>query len=90
MSVDITEISSDTLNAMRDLARKQGKTLEQFARAVVEREMAIEPARTTLSNAEKIVVFEKWMKNLDANTPVLSDEQISRESIYEEQILRQL
>ncbi|MGI8642012.1 MAG: antitoxin family protein [Pyrinomonadaceae bacterium] len=34
--------------------------------------------------------FEEWMESLDPNTPSLTDEQISRESIYEEQILRQI
>lgn len=34
--------------------------------------------------------FDEWMNNLDPNTPNLTDEQISRESIYEEQIERQL
>ena len=34
--------------------------------------------------------FDEWMNNLDPNTPNLNDEQISRESIYEEQIERQL
>ena len=34
--------------------------------------------------------FEEWMSSLDADTPNLTDEQISRESIYEEQIQRQL
>lgn len=34
--------------------------------------------------------FDEWMNNLDPNTPNLTDEQISRESIYEEQIKRQL
>jgi len=43
-----------------------------------------------LSNAEKIKTFEEWMKGLDPNTLNLTDEQISRESIYEEQIQRQL
>jgi len=43
-----------------------------------------------LTNAEKIKAFDEWMESLDANTPVLTDEQISRESIYEEQILRQI
>ena len=41
-------------------------------------------------NKFKIEVFEEWMANLDPNTPDLTDEQISRESIYEEQINRQL
>lgn len=34
--------------------------------------------------------FDEWMQSLDQNTPNLTDQQISRESIYEEQILRQL
>ena len=34
--------------------------------------------------------FDEWMNSLDPNTPNLTDEQISRESIYEEQTRRQL
>ncbi len=41
-------------------------------------------------NKFKIEVFEEWMANLDPNTPNLTDEQISRESIYEEQLNRHL
>ena len=41
-------------------------------------------------NKFKIEAFEEWMANLDPNAPNLTDEQISRESIYEEQIQRQL
>ena len=41
-------------------------------------------------NKLKIEAFDEWMASLDPNTPSLTDEQISRESIYEEQILRQL
>jgi predicted DNA-binding antitoxin AbrB/MazE fold protein len=33
--------------------------------------------------------FDEWMASLDPNTPSLTDEQISRESIYEEQLNRQ-
>jgi predicted DNA-binding antitoxin AbrB/MazE fold protein len=43
------------------------------------------------TNKEKwLKAFEEWMENLDPNTPNLTDEQISRESIYEEQLNRQL
>ena len=41
-------------------------------------------------NKLKIEAFEKWMANLNPDTPNLTNEQISRESIYEEQIKRQL
>lgn len=33
--------------------------------------------------------FDEWMENLDPETPNLTDEQISRESIYDEQLNRQ-
>lgn len=33
--------------------------------------------------------FDEWMENLDPSTPNLTDQQISRESIYEEQLNRQ-
>jgi predicted DNA-binding antitoxin AbrB/MazE fold protein len=33
--------------------------------------------------------FNEWMESLNPNTPILTDEQISRESIYEEQLNRQ-
>lgn len=43
------------------------------------------------SNKEKwLRDFDEWMESLDPNTPNLTDEQISRESIYEEQTQRQL
>jgi predicted DNA-binding antitoxin AbrB/MazE fold protein len=43
-----------------------------------------------VKNADKIRIFEEWMASLNPETPNLTDEQISRESIYEEQIQRQL
>ncbi len=51
---------------------------------------ATESEEKELTNAGKIKAFDEWMNSLDPNTPVLTDEQISRESIYEEQILRQI
>ena len=41
------------------------------------------------SDKEKWQEFDEWMNSLDPNTPNLTDEQISRESIYEEQLNRQ-
>ncbi len=43
---------------------------------------ATENEEKELTNAEKIKAFDEWMNSLDPNTPVLTDEQISRESIY--------
>ncbi len=90
MNVTITELSPDTVNELRSLARKNGKSLEDYARAVLERETYEVSNIAKSHNADKIKAFEEWMENLNPDIPVLSDEQISRDSIYEEQILRQL
>ncbi len=90
MDVTIKEISPDTVNALRALAQKNGKSLEEYARAILERETQITSDKKESANADKIKAFDEWMNSLDPNTPNLTDQQISRESIYEEQILRQL
>jgi predicted DNA-binding antitoxin AbrB/MazE fold protein len=54
------------------------------------RDVSENPEQERSVNKLKIEAFEKWMENLDPKTPDLTDEQISRESIYEEQINRQL
>ena len=43
-----------------------------------------------LSRDNWLEAFDEWMGSLNPNVPTLTDEQISRESIYEEQTLRQL
>lgn len=62
----------------------ENSIVEIDVRGVVENE------EKEFTNAEKIKAFDEWMNRLDPNTPVLTDEQISRESTYEEQILRQI
>ncbi|MGI8789039.1 MAG: FitA-like ribbon-helix-helix domain-containing protein [Pyrinomonadaceae bacterium] len=90
MDVTIKEISPETVNALQALAQENGKSLEEYARAVLERETQNNLDEKESANADKIKAFDEWMNDLDPNTPNLTDEQISRESIYEEQILRQL
>jgi predicted DNA-binding antitoxin AbrB/MazE fold protein len=54
-------------------------------------EIDVRDVSETDSDKEKwLEDFDEWMNSLDPNTPNLTDEQISRESIYEEQILRQI
>ena len=54
-------------------------------------EIDVRDASETDSDKEKwLKEFDEWMNSLDPNTSNLTDEQISRESIYEEQILRQI
>ena len=53
-------------------------------------EVDVRDVSETDSDKEKwLTEFDEWMNSLDPNTPNLTDEQISRESIYEEQLSRQ-
>jgi len=70
------------LHPLKPLDLPEDKIVEIDVRDVSENDKS--------TNEEKIKAFEEWMANLDPNTPNLTDEQISRESIYEEQIQRQL
>ncbi len=72
------------LRPLQPLDLPENKILEIDVRDVsenVEKESA---------NKFKAEVFAEWMASINPNTPNLTDEQISRESIYEEQIKRQL
>lgn len=89
MNVTITELSPNTVNALQNLARRNGKTLEEYARSVIEQAAVSYRSRGT-DKEEWLNAFHEWMENLDPNIPPLTDEQTSRESIYEEQILRLL
>lgn len=81
MDLTITQLSPETISALETLAQQNGATLEEYARSILEREAQ---KRIWLKN------FNEWMNSPNPNTPGLTDEQISRESIYEEQTLRQL
>jgi predicted DNA-binding antitoxin AbrB/MazE fold protein len=71
------------LHPLKPLDLREGEIVSIDVRDVSETD--VEESK----NADKIKAFNEWMNSLDPNTPNLTDEQISRESIYEEQLDRQ-
>ncbi|HSK70171.1 MAG TPA: antitoxin family protein [Pyrinomonadaceae bacterium] len=68
------------LHPLKPLDLPEDKIVEIDVRDISERD----------SDKEKwLEEFDLWINSLDSNTPNLTDEQISRESIYEEQLNRQ-
>lgn len=62
------------LRPLKPLDLPEGKTVEIEVRDISEND----------EDKEKwLEEFDEWMNNLDPNTPNLTDEQISRESIYQ-------
>jgi hypothetical protein len=65
-------------------ARAAGQPLERFIEDVLERQTAAPDANGShaLAGSEKARAFRKWANSFPAGFPVLSLEDVSRESIY--------
>lgn len=75
-------------------AQAQGMTIEQLLEQMIERSAASNesetPANQSSTMEEWREAFYDWVNHHDATKPPLSDEAISRESIYREREDRQL
>ena len=65
-------------------ARAIGLSLERFIENVLEREAtaSVTNGSPSLTGGEKAKAFRSWAKSFPADLPVLSLEEVSRESIY--------
>jgi len=79
------EISPENEAALKAQAQVLGLTLEQWLINVAEQLL---PAPQSISHLQSTNPeewarqFDSWVRSHDPNTPVLSDEAISRDSIY--------
>ena len=62
------------------LAKQRGLTVSEYIQEIVDREGAI-AAATVLSGQEKAAAFLEWAESFP-ETPLLSDDAISRASMY--------
>jgi hypothetical protein len=72
-------------------ARAEGLTTQEFVNRELERLLANSVSRTNLSPADRVRRWHEWLdSHANVTAPPLSDEAISRESIYREREDRQL
>ena len=72
-------------------AQAEGLTTDEFVNRELERLLASSDSRTNLSPAERVRRWHEWLdSHAHVTAPPLSDEAISRESIYREREDRQL
>jgi hypothetical protein len=80
MTVTI-DLRPDIEAALVALAAEQGVSLTHYVRRLVEQQVVL-PARPALSPAERVALWLDAAKRVP-ETPTLSDEAMSRESIYD-------
>ena len=87
MNVTI-ELSEEKAAALKAQADAQGLTIERWLEQIAEQHVQ----RVSIAHLQKTNPkewarqFDAWVDSHDPNTPVLSDEAMSRESIYPDRI----
>jgi hypothetical protein len=83
------QVSPETAALLSARARVQGLSEEEYLRSLLLNGNAKEPTRErhfqeTATPEEWIAALDEWVKSHDPNTPGLSIEDVSRETIYED------
>ncbi len=77
------QITPELKNEIIAAAAAYGLSVEDYLRTIINRDN--EPVRKSLTPKEKAQAFRQWAENFPVKNPSpLSDEAISRESIYAE------
>ncbi len=83
MSVTL-EIPPDLAARIAAQAEEQGISPDAYLRLLIEEHETRAQAGTALSPQERARLWREWAESHNADTPLLSDEAISRDSIYRE------
>jgi hypothetical protein len=82
------ELSDEKAAALKAQAEAHGLTVERWLEQIAEQH--VQPASIAhlqkTNPAEWARQFDAWADSLDPRTPVLSDEAMSRESIYPDRV----
>ncbi len=78
------QLSDEKAEALRTQAEAQGLTVERWLEQIAEQYLQPDSiAHLQKTNPKEWArQFDAWVNSHDPNTPVLSDEAMSRESIY--------
>lgn len=79
----ILKIKPELEAGLRAQAEARGKTLDEYLLSLVEGAVA-SSTNGTASAEERAAAFEAWARSHPPFAPPLSDDAISRESIYDE------
>jgi hypothetical protein len=75
------EVEPEVASKIQARARKRGVSVDVYLRELID-EKGTESERSGLSSQERVALLRQWASGHRTNTAVLSDEAISRESIY--------
>lgn len=78
------ELEPEKVFLLEKEAERRGIPLMEYARQLVEKNLTEGPPPTPSSPQERAAAFGAWAESHAIDAPLLSDEAVSRESIYSE------
>lgn len=77
----VIEVKPETANRLHTMAAGKGVSVDELLRAFVP---GLVPNGTAASSqGDKVALFVHWARTHPTDTPLLSDESVSRKSFYE-------
>jgi hypothetical protein len=78
------EVEPEVAFKIQARARERGVSVEVYLRELVDQKGTKSESGNGLSSQERVRMLREWASGHSSNTPLLSDDAISRESIYGE------
>ena len=78
------EVEPEVASKIQARARKRGVSVDVYLRELIDQKGTESEGSNGLSSQERVRLLRDWASSHSTNTPLLSDDAISRESIYGE------
>jgi hypothetical protein len=76
------EVKPETAKKLRSMAKEKNLSLDELLSAHIPGLASVKPPKNGAHGADKAQAFEAWVKSFPSGSTPLSDEAISRDSIY--------
>jgi hypothetical protein len=78
------EVDPQVASKIQARARERGVSVDVYLRELIDQKETESEGRNGLSSKEQVRLLREWASGHGTNRPLLSDEAISRETIYRE------
>ena len=78
------EVEPEVASKIRARARERGVSVDVYLRELIDEKGTESETSNGLNSQERVRLLREWASVLGTNIPLLSDDAISRESIYRE------
>lgn len=78
----ILEVEPEVASKIQARARERGVSVDVYLLELIDEEGTKSDTSSDLSSQERVRLLREWASSHSNNTPLLSDNAISRESIY--------